>query len=47
VGDYTGISSLGNMFIERVDVINLQPPKFTEAVGDKYHDLIVMDIILP
>lgn len=47
VGDYTGIPILGDMFVQKVFVTRLQVPEFVNIDAKRYHDLMIVDILLP
>ena len=47
VGDYTGIPSLGQFYVDSVSVVTLHPPQFSNVPAEKFHDMIIMDVSLP
>lgn len=47
VGNYSGIPSIGDMYISRVTVVNIQPQDFSNIPAEKYHDMIMVDVVLP
>ena len=47
VGDYTGITKLGECYVNSLTMYTLPPPVYTEVGQEKFHDIINMIITLP
>ena len=47
VGDYTGITTSGDMYINSVEVIPVEPPERTNVLGEKYHIIVDGMLNLP
>ena len=45
VGDYTGIPSRGVFIVESVSVVTLHPPQFSNVPAEKFHDMLIMDVL--
>jgi hypothetical protein len=47
VGDYSGIPRLGEMYVAKLWATTLQIPSFVNIDAKKYHDMIILDVVLP
>lgn len=47
VGDYSGITQVGEMFISSFSSVSLGPSKFEKIAQEKYHELINITVKLP
>lgn len=47
VGDYSGLTVLGKMIVEHLDSTDLAVAKFSRIEQEKYHELMLITVILP